>query len=250
MADEQKFPSEIVDLPSKGKCYSKDSPLRDGKIEIKYMTTKEEDILTSQNLVKKGIVLDVLLNSLILTEGIDVDDLVIGDKNAVMIASRILAYGPEYVTEIQDPETGEQQTHTFNLTECPFKELPKDVKYEGNLFEFKLPASKSIVKYKLINGRDEKLIAQELKSMEKTGTSADMSTRLKYSIEQIDDVKDKNKIFQAVQNMLSRDSLALRTEMSRISPDIIMKQDVEIGGKTVDVDIPLTVGFFWPQTWT
>ena len=95
MAEEQKFPSEVVDLPSGGKVYSKDSPLRDGKIELKYMTAKEEDILTSQNLIKKGVVITKLLDSLILTEGVKCDDLVLGDKNAVMVAARILAYGPE-----------------------------------------------------------------------------------------------------------------------------------------------------------
>ena len=94
MSEEQKFPSEVVDLPSEGKLYPKDHPLASGKIELKYMTAKEEDILTSQNLIKKGLVLDKLLNSLILTDGVDIDDMVMGDKNAVMVASRILAYGP------------------------------------------------------------------------------------------------------------------------------------------------------------
>ena len=97
MADtkkEQQFPTEIIDLPSQGKVYPKDSPLTTGKLEIKYMTTKEEDILTSQNLIKKGVVIETLLSSLIVTPDVNVGDLVLGDKNAVMIAARILAYGP------------------------------------------------------------------------------------------------------------------------------------------------------------
>ena len=93
---ENKFPTEVVDLPSVGKLYPKDSPLSDGKIEIKYMTAKEEDILTSQNLIQKRLVIEKLLDSLIITKGIKCDDLVLGDKNAVMVAARILAYGPEY----------------------------------------------------------------------------------------------------------------------------------------------------------
>ena len=100
MAEEQKFPTEMIDLPSEGKVYSKDSPLSSGKLEIKYMTAREEDILTSQNLIKKGLVIDKLLNSLIVTEGVSTDDLFIGDKNAVMVASRILAYGGEYLSLI------------------------------------------------------------------------------------------------------------------------------------------------------
>ena len=103
---EQQFPSEMVDLPSGGKLYPEDSPLSSGKIEIKYMTAKEEDILTSQNLIKKGVVIEKLLDSLILTEGVKSRDLILGDKNAVMVAARILAYGPEYATEFTDTNTG------------------------------------------------------------------------------------------------------------------------------------------------
>ena len=123
MAEQQKFPSEIIDLPSEGKLYSKDSPLKDGKIEIKYMTAKEEDILTSQNLIKKGVVVDRLIDSLILTQGVKSADLILGDKNAVMVAARILAYGPEYVCDIPNPQGG-TITQTFNLAECPFIKLP------------------------------------------------------------------------------------------------------------------------------
>ena len=109
MADNKQYHSEVIDLPSLGKVYPKDSPISNGKIEIKYMTAKEEDILTSQNLIKKGLVIDKLLDSLIITEGIKCDDLVLGDKNAVMVAARILAYGPEYDAEVINPNTG--KTH-------------------------------------------------------------------------------------------------------------------------------------------
>ena len=104
---QSKFPSEIIDLPSEGKVYSKNSPLANGKIELKYMTAREEDILTSQNLIKKGVVINKLLDSLILSEGIKADDLILGDKNAVMVAARILAYGPEYTCDIINPNTGD-----------------------------------------------------------------------------------------------------------------------------------------------
>ena len=140
---EQKFPSDIIDLPSEGKLYSEESPLKDGKIEIKYMTAKEEDILTSQNLIKKGVVIDRLLDSLILTEGVKVDDLILGDKNAIMVAARILAYGPEYECQITHPNTGDPITHTFNLADCPFKKLSSDI--TENKFEVELPISKKKV---------------------------------------------------------------------------------------------------------
>ena len=248
MAEEQKFPTEIIDLPSGGKCYTEDSPLRNGKIEIKYMTAKEEDILTSQNLIKKGVVIEKLLDSLIVTEGIKQDDLVLGDKNAVMVAARILAYGPSYEVEIQDPDTGNKLTHTFDLTECPFTHLPEGT--ESNEFEFELPVGKVVVKFKLLTGKEEKIIEQEIESRKKAGfpIAPELTTRLKHSIVSIDDETDKNKIGSLVNNMLARDSLALRNKISEVSPDIELKQEIEIGGEMVEVAIPLTINFFWPST--
>ena len=130
---EHKFPTEVIDLPSRGKLYSKDSPLAEGKIELKYMTTREEDILMSENLIKKGVVIDKLLDSLIVTPNVKQTDLILGDKNAVLVAARILAYGPEYTTEINNPnDPNKKITHTFDLSQCPFKELSDDIKYNGN----------------------------------------------------------------------------------------------------------------------
>jgi len=249
MSEEKKFPTEIVDLPSEGKLYPKDSPLSDGKIEIKYMTAKEEDILTSQNLIKKGVVIEKLLNSLIVTPNITVDDLILGDKNAVMVASRILAYGPEYVATITSPVDGTQIDYTFDLSECPFKKLPSDLSYSENKFSLELPASKAKIEFKLLNGKDERDIDAELKSMKKMSqVSPEVTTRLKYAIVSINGDDNVQNIRTFVdQHLLSRDSIALRREITRISPDIELSQDIELGGETVKVNIPMTVGFFWPE---
>jgi len=248
MAEEQKFPSEIIDLPSKGKLYPKDSPLASGKIEIKYMTAKEEDILTSANLVKKGIVIDRLLDALVLTKGVSCDDLLLGDKNAVMVAARILAYGPEYTCEITDPETAEKTEHTFNLADCPFKDVATDT--TENLFELELPITKTKIKFSLLTGKDERLITEDLKASKKLGTgiSPEISTRLRYIVKEINGDNSQATINNFVQNMLARDSMALREEIKRISPDIELTQEIELGGETVEVDIPMTVNFFWPKT--
>ena len=245
---ENKFPSEVIDLPSKGKLYSKDSPLAGGKLEIKYMTAREEDILTSQNLIKKGVVIEKLLDSLIITPGVSQNDLILGDKNAVMVAARILAYGPQYEAEVTHPTTGETEKHSFNLADCPFKHLPDDIK--SNEFELDLPVSKNSIKFKLLTGKEEKQIDQEVKSKNKMGSqiSPELTTRLKYSIVSVDGETDKNKIGNFVQNMLSRDSLFLRNKISEVSPDVELKQEIEIGGELVEVDIPLTINFFWPTT--
>jgi hypothetical protein len=244
---DNKFPSEVIDLPSEGRLYPKDHPLKDGKIEIKYMTAKEEDILTSQNLIKKGLVVDKLLDSLILTQGVKSDDLILGDKNAVMVAARILAYGPEYTCQVTHPTTGGVSTQIFNLAECPFKKLPKDAK--ENLFEVTLPISKRKIKFSLLTGKDERLIDEELKASKKVGAVApELTTRLRYLIKEVDGDNSQSVINEISQNILSRDSMHLREEIKKVTPDIIMEQEIDLGGESVKVDIPMTVNFFWPNS--
>ena len=245
---ENKFPSEIIDLPSGGRLYSEGHPLKDGKIEIKYMTAKEEDILTSQNLIKKGVVIDRLMDSLILTQGVKSDDLVLGDKNAVMVAARILAYGPEYTCEVTNPKSGEASPHTFNLADCPFKKLPKDI--TENKFKVTLPICKKEVEYKILTGKEEKSIDAELKASEKINSEVkpELTTRLRHVIVSVDGDESQSTINNFVQNMLARDSMHLRKEISKVAPDIELSQEVEFGGESVKVNIPMTVGFFWPDT--
>ena len=245
---ERKFPTEIIDLPSGGKLYPEGHPCKNGKIEVKYMTAKEEDILTSQNLIKKGVVIDKLLESLILTEGVKIDDLILGDKNAVMIASRILAYGPEYTVEIENKYTGDKFDHTFNLTDCPFKVLPEDIDYSKGEFDFKLPTAKINVKIQLLTGSKEKQIEAEVKRTAKYGSSSEITSRLRHIIVEIDGNREQDDINEFVQNMLSRDSLALREYLTTITPDIELKQEVDMEGELVEVDIPLTANFFWPTS--
>lgn len=248
MTDKQKFPSEIIDLPSEGKLYPKDSSLSSGKIEIKYMTAKEEDILTSQNLIKKGVVIDKLLDTLILTEGVNVDDLILGDKNAIMVAARILAYGPEYECEVTNPTTGNTFKHIFNLADCPFKKIPDGI--SENKFEVTLPASKQKVSFKLLTGKEEKAIDLELNQLKKLGNqvSPELTTRLKHCITSVDNNTEEAVIRNFVDNMLSRDSLHLRNEMGKFAPDIELEQEIEIEGESVKVAIPMTVNFFWPNS--
>ena len=246
---EYKFPTEVIDLPSEGKVYPKESPLSSGKLELKYMTTREEDILMSENLIKKGIVIDKLLDSLIVTKGVKQGDLIIGDKNAVLVASRILAYGPEYTVEVTNPnDVDEKIEHTFDLSKCPFKELSKDVDYSDNSFDFTTPVGKNELKFKLLTGADEVLIEKDIKQSTKFGHSTEITTRLRYSITEVDGDSKSQTINAFIQNLLARDSVALRNYIRDISPDIDLTSEVEIGGETVSVSIPLTVEFFWPQS--
>ena len=246
---EHKFPTEVIDIPSGGKVYPKDSPLADGKIEIKYMTTREEDILMSENLIKKGVVIDKLLDSLIVTKGVKQEHLVLGDKNAVLVACRILAYGPDYTCEIVNPNNPEQKKeHTFDLSQCPFKAIPESIDYSNNSFEYETPIGKNKIKFKLLTGHEEKLITKDLEQTKKYGYNSEISTRLRYTITEVDGDKKPETITAFSQNMLARDSMALRKYIADISPDIDLTSEIEIGGEAVSVSIPLTVEFFWPKS--
>jgi len=245
---ENKFQSEVIDLPSEGKLYPKESPLSSGKIELKYMTAKEEDILTSQNLIKKGVVIDRVLDSLIVTENVKVNDLVLGDKNAVMVAARVLAYGPEYTCDVTDPTTGNKTEYTFNLADCPFRKLSDDIK--DNKFEIELPVSKTKITFKVLNGNEELKITEELKASKKIGSvvSPELTTRLRHVVTSVNGDDSVAKINEFVNNMLARDSLFLRQQIQKVSPDIELEQEIELGGESVKVAIPMTVNFFWPKS--
>jgi len=244
---EHKFPSEVIDLPSEGKLYPKEHPCSSGKLELKYMTAKEEDILTSANLIQKGLAIDKLLDSLILTKGVKVNDLLLGDKNAVMVAARILAYGPEYSCQVVNPNTGDTIEHTFNLADCPFQKLDDNI--TENNFEFELPISKTKVTFKVLNGGEEKLIEKEIESNKKIGSDVvpELTTRLRHVITSVDGSSDASAIANLSNNILARDSLMLRRKMASVVPDIKLKQEISIGGDVVEVDIPLTTEFFWPK---
>lgn len=236
-----KFPTEMVDLPSKGLLYPEDSPLRAGSIEMKYMTAREEDILTNSNYIQQGIVLDKLLESLIITK-INFKDLLVGDKNAILIASRILGYGQDYEFETNG------RVHQVDLTTLKDKELPLDVDYtNGNDFNFTLPATKDEVTFKLLSHGDELAIDQELKGLKKINPngSPELSTRLKYMITSVNGDREKKTIREFIDNqLLARDSRALRQEVKRISPDIDLTIQGD-GGE--DIAVPINLNFFWPD---
>ena len=244
---EVKFPTEVVDLPSKGLLYPKDSPLSSGTIEIKYMTAREEDILTSANIIKKGIVVEKLLEALIIDKSIKVDDLLIGDKNAILIASRILAYGKEYNLEYDG------QKIEVDLTSLEDQKLDESIVTAGvNEFEFELPATKRKLTFKLLTSGDEKEIDKEIKGYERVGDGIgyDLTTRLKHQIISIDGDTKRASINSFVENeFLSRDSMAFRTHVNEIMPDVDMTSTyTDADGNEKEFTVPMTVTFLWPAT--
>ena len=252
--DKRRFPTEVVDLPSKGLLYPKDSPLAGGTIELKYMTAKEEDILTSRNLIQKGVVLDKLLESVIVDEKVSLNDLLLGDKNAIMIATRILGYGKDYTVQLTDPSTGNKQEETFDLTQIEDKVID-DKLFKGgkNEFEYTLSASKVKVTFRLLTHKEEKEIDAELKALRKfqkdSGVTSEITTRLKKAILSVDGDNSTKRINEFVDyELLSRDSLSLREHLTEITPDVDMSFTFtsEQTGEESNMDIPLDVEFFWP----
>jgi hypothetical protein len=250
------YPSEVVDLPSQGWFYDPSSPLASGKIDIKYMTAKEEDILTSQNLIKKGVVLDKLLEALIVTPNVQLNDILVGDKNAIFVAARILAYGKDYKIKFKDPSNNEDVEDAIDLAQIEPKEFNFETHERGsNLFSFELPFSKKNIHWSLLTHQDEQNIDAELKSLKKftknKNETAEVTTRLKYVIKAIDGDEDRAKIKSFVdRELLARDSLAFREFIKENTPDLDMTFNFESEdtGYTERMAIPLGVDFFYPSS--
>ena len=241
----QQFPTEEVTLPSKGLLYSKDSPLSKGVIEMKYMTAREEDILTNQNLIENGTVIDKLLESLIITS-INYNELLVGDKNAILVAARILGYGKDYTFN----HMGEEKT--IDLTEVKDKEIDESlIKGGKNEFNFTLPTSKIEVTFKILTHGDEQAIDKELKGLKRLNknSSHDISTRMKHVITSIDGDYETKSIREFVDNrLLAIDSRELRNHIKEVQPDINLTFEYE--GKNGDLKtstIPISLQFFWPD---
>jgi hypothetical protein len=238
------FPTEQIELPSKGLLYSKESPLSSGVVELRYMSAKEEDILTNQNYIQKGTVIDKLLQSLIVDKNINYEDLLIGDKNALMVAARVLGYGKDYEIEYQG------RPYTVDLSKVEHKELDQSLLSAGvNEFNYTLPATGTEITFKLLTHRDEKLIDQEITGLKKIHKdfAGELSTRLKYIITSVGGSRETKDIRQFVETMLlARDSRALRQYIQQVQPDLDLKfypEDGPEGG----VQIPIGLNFFWPD---
>jgi hypothetical protein len=240
--EEFKLPTEIVELPSKGLLYPEDSELAKGTIEMKYMTAKEEDILTNQSYIKNGTVLDKLLKSLIVSK-INFDDLLIGDKNAIMVAARILGYGSDYSFEYNG------ETQTVDLSTLENKSLNKELfSSRVNEFTFTLPKSKNTITFKLLTHKDEQDISRELEGLKKINKDAspELTTRLKYTITSVEGIRDKKDIRNFIDNyLLAQDSRALREYIKEIQPDVDLTFFPSNGDDRVN--IPIGISFFWPD---
>jgi hypothetical protein len=250
---ETKFATEVLELPSQGHFYPADNPLSKGVIDIRYMGAKEEDILTSTNLVKRGVAIDMVLKSVIVSP-INYDDLLIGDKNALMVATRILGYGKDYQVQLTCPVCEQKHQEVIDLAalehkKVDFASLPKGI----NEFAFELPVSKTPITFKFLTSMDESEVDAEIKAMKKVNDrySTDLSTRLKKIITSVNGKRDTASIVKFVDSeLVAGDSLALRKHLAKVQPGIDMSFDFKCKnpdcGYEERATMPLTVEFFWP----
>ena len=239
--DNLKLPTETVELPSKGLLYSKDNPLSSGTIEMKYMTAKEEDILTNAAYIKNGTVIDKLLKSMIVSK-INYDDLLIGDKNAILVAARILGYGKDYEFTIGDT------THTLDLTQIENKEMNESLFESGkNEFSYTLPHTDTNITFRLLTHGDEKKIQKEIAGIKKLNNSnPEGSTRLKYIITSVADSREPKDIREFVDNyLLAKDAREFRKHVLEVQPDVDLTFFPDDGGEAVA--IPIGASFFYPD---
>jgi hypothetical protein len=237
---EKNIPTEIIELPSKGLLYAPENPLSSGKIEMCYMTAKHEDILTNQSYIQKGVVLDKLLQALIVSK-INYNDLIIGDKNAIMVAARVLGYGKDYTFNYDGNECSVDLSQIDNK---PFEHTNKGV----NEFTYTLPSTGTNITYKILTHGDEQKIQAELDGLKKinSNSSPELSTRLKYMITSVNGERETKTIREFVDNhLLARDSRELRKYIKENQPDIDLTFFPE--GTSTRVDIPIGVKFFWPD---
>ena len=247
-------PTMHVDIPSKGKYYAPEHPLHDQEsVEIRFMTAKDEDILTSPNLIKKGIVLDRLAQSLILDRRVKVEDMLLGDKNAILIQARITGYGPWYEAAVTCPSCSEEQKEEFDLNECTsldesntdFEEIEV---LEHGYFNITLPATKVECVIRLLRGREEKILMKDFgKKNKKEDNYA--TQQLKLMLQTVNGHDERKVIDYFADNMPISDSRFLRYLYEKLNPNASLKTvfKCESCAHSEDLEVPLTTDFFWPK---
>lgn len=253
---EAQFETETVPLPSNGVVYPQNSTLFNAThTDIRAMTARDEDILTSPALLRSGRSISTLLKSCLLDRSVDPDDMLVGDRNAALIGIRVTGYGSEYRILVTCPECYETSKVEVQLSDLPVKRLPEGVLPIApgvNDFVYTLPVSGKIIHFKLFTGRDESEFNREADAAKKAGLPEQpVTARLMKQIISIDGETDKGKLAQIIRNLPARDSREFRAYADRIAPGIEMKTSFtcpkcELTSK--EVDVPISTEFFWPES--
>jgi len=251
-------PTEFVELPSRGKFYPPDHPLHNKEvIEMRFMTAKDEDILTSPALLRNGLAIDRLIENLIVETSVNVNDLLLGDKNAVILAARISGYGEQYNVNVTCPNCEASIEHQFDLSEIPHQNgtIPEDdnenvyLTPEGT-FVAKLPKSQFSVEFKLLTGQDEEYLEKvALKTKKLNLPEASATNLLKRLVVSVNDVNVTSEINNFIDNMPAQDARFLRACVQVVTPNVDMTQEVNCSscGTTSEMAVPFTSEFFWPN---
>jgi len=250
-------PTEFVDLPSKGEFYSENHPLHgQDVVEVRHMTAKEEDILTSRTLLKKGLAIDRLIQNILVNKKLKVEDILVGDKNAILVHSRIAAYGAQYNTNVTCPNCYTQQKYNFNLLESKVVhpddiEEPQFQRTDGPTFTTILPKTKVQAEMRLLTGADEAWLVKlsERKKKTKLGSDSTLSDQMKLFLVSLNGVRDKGQIHKFVDLMPAADSRYLRKVYGEISPNLDLTQEFSCSAcdTEIDMEVPFTAEFFWPK---
>jgi hypothetical protein len=245
------FATEQITLPSKGLCYPESNPLSKGFVTIKLLTAKEEDILTSTSLIRKGATIDRLLESIVVEPGVNVSDLLIGDKNAILVATRVLAYGPVYKVTVTDPFENEPVDVDVDMAKLSTKDVDESKWNRDNEYDFLLPKSKLPIKFKLLTHGDELAINKDIEASEKTlKQSNEITTRWRRIITEVNGNKDLGYISNFVVNQFQiQDSKALRNYIKEVTPDVDFSFEYTspFTGEKEALRVPIGVDFFYPS---
>jgi hypothetical protein len=252
MSTELKMPTEVIELPSKGLLYASGSVLAAGNVEMKYMTAKEEDILTNISYIKNNTMFDKLLQSLIVSK-VDFTELLVADRDALLVAARILGYGKDYSFKYINESEDINEEITVDLSELNTSYLDESLVSEGkNEFQYTLPSTNTKLTFKLLTVKDEKDIERELQSYKKINPSAspELSTRLKKIITSVNGDATQAVIRDFVDNhFLALDSRKFRKYLKDITPGIELKFNYVSDSYTQEgIAIDLDTNFFWPES--
>jgi hypothetical protein len=247
-------PTEFVDLPTKGKYYPETHPLHNQEtVEIRYMTAKDEDILSSRTLLKKGLAVDRFLQNIIVNKSIRVEDLFIGDKNAVLVAARVTGFGATYETRITCPSCGEQSKHEVDLADLDTsygEDLDEVTTTEHGTYLITLPTSGVEVEFRLLTGKDERHLVQltENKRRKKL-QEAPLTDQFKQFIVSLNSIEDRSQINAFISNMPTLDSTMLRIAYRKVVPNVDMTQYFVCSecSAEAELEVPFTAEFFWPK---
>ena len=247
------LPPDSVILPSAGRFYDETSTLH-GKteIEIKQLTAREEDILSSPELIKKGVVFDKLLESVIIDKTINPRDLLLGDRNAILLKSRINAYGADYSVNMQCSNCGKVTQHDFDLTKCNFEFEHPDIEGLEAIpggYSLKLPKTGVTVNLKLLTVSDSMFLAEQERLKKKNGLESSPVIDFLQRVVVSADGHTGDLLNRFLQVLPAYDTRKIRTTYSKIIPDVQTKQTVQCSSCSweSEKEVWFELNFFWPD---